>query len=166
MNRFFLFFVVIFTFVSCAESKKETVVESQIDEITFNATKLPKKLELDPKAIVILDEWPEYKALNAGIDGMYNAENNEDLRLTLDQIIEAQKELEKSTYPIEFNKPHIKSRQIVIKTFALKTKAAIEYNTDILEPATEMISAFNNYRNQFNMIVNNTLDTNLILQNE
>ncbi|MCK0155899.1 hypothetical protein MWU65_01830 [Cellulophaga sp. F20128] len=166
MNRFLLFFVLIFAFISCNESKKEGVKEELENEITFNATKLPKKLELDSKAIVILEGWPEYKALNTGIDGMYKAENNEDLRLTLDQIIEAQKQLEKAVYPVEFNKPHIKSRQIVIKTFALKTKAAIEYNTDILEPAIEMITAFNNYRNQFNIIVNNTLDTNLILQNE
>jgi len=166
MNKFFLFFVLIFSFFSCNETKKEAVGEDQANAITFNATKLPKKIELDPKAIVILEEWPEYKALNTAIDGMYKAENNEDLRLTLDQIIEAQKQLEKAIYPDEFNKPHIKSRQVVIKTFALKTKAAIEYNTVILEPAIEMLTAFNNYRNQFNIIVNNTLDTNLILQNE
>ncbi len=163
MKRYVLFFISIFAYISCDEIKKEAVAEEQLTKITFNATKLPKKTKLDSKAIVILEKWTAYKSLNTAIDGMYKAENDEDLRMTLDQIIEAQKQLENSTYPQEFNKQHIKSRQLVIKTFALKSKAAIEYRTNILEPAKEMINAYNNYRNQFNIIVNNTLDSTLIL---
>ncbi|WP_303540032.1 MULTISPECIES: hypothetical protein [unclassified Cellulophaga] len=153
--------------ISCSDTKKETVKEEQVaDKITFNAKKLPKKIKLDPKVVAVLENWQEYKDFNAAIDGMYKAENDEDLRLTLDQIIDTQKKLEKSTYPEEFNKPHIKSRQTVIKTYTLKTKGAIEYSLDVLEPATELITAYNNFRNQFNIIANNTLDTNLILENE
>lgn len=167
MKRFSLFFILIFTFISCNETKKEAVKEELVaSEITFNAKKLPKKNKLDPKVVTVLENWQEYKNFNTAIDGMYKAENDEDLRLTLDQIIEAQKKLEASTYPEEYNKPHIKSRLTVIKTYTLKTKAAIEYSLVILEPASEMIDAYNNFRNQFNIIANNTLDTNLILQNE
>ncbi|WP_349664833.1 hypothetical protein IZU89_08060 [Cellulophaga lytica] len=167
MKPFFLFFILIFSVISCKNTKKETVKEAQVlDEITFNAKKLPKKIKLDPKVIPVLENWQEYKDFNTAIDGMYKAENDEDLRLTLDQIIEAQKKLEKSAYPEEFNKPHIKSRQTVVKTYTLKTKAAIEYSLDVLEPASELIVAYNNFRNQFNIIANNTLDTNLILENE
>ncbi|MEP0212258.1 MAG: hypothetical protein ABJD66_03515 [Cellulophaga sp.] len=167
MKRFFLFFILIFSVISCSNNKKETVKEEQVaDKITFNAKKLPKKIKLDPKVVTVLENWQEYKDFNTAIDGMYKAENDEDLRLTLDQIIDTQKKLEKSTYPEEFNKPHIKSRQTVIKTYTLKTKGAIEYSLDVLEPATELITAYNNFRNQFNIIANNTLDTNLILENE
>ncbi|WBU90891.1 hypothetical protein [Cellulophaga omnivescoria] len=167
MKRFFLFLIVIFSLVSCTNTKKEVVKEEQIiDEITFNAKKLPKKIKLDSKVVPVLENWQEYKDFNTAIDGLYKAENDEDLRLTLDQIIEAQKKLEKSVYPEEFNKPHIKSRQTVVKTYTLKTKAAIEYSLNVLEPASELINAYNSFRNQFNIIANNTLDTNLILENE
>ncbi|WP_077401058.1 hypothetical protein [Cellulophaga omnivescoria] len=167
MKRFFLFLIVIFSLVSCTNTKKEVIKEEQIiDEITFNAKKLPKKIKLDSKVVPVLENWQEYKDFNTAIDGLYKAENDEDLRLTLDQIIEAQKKLEKSVYPEEFNKPHIKSRQTVVKTYTLKTKAAIEYSLNVLEPASELINAYNSFRNQFNIIANNTLDTNLILENE
>jgi hypothetical protein len=81
----------------------------------------------------------------------------------LDDLVEKQKALEDSEYPPAFDLPQVRSRQRVMKTFILKTRAAVEYRVDATDPAVEMIEAYNAMRNQFNVIVNNTFDTKLIL---
>lgn len=166
MRMFLAFLGLFFMIVSCGETKKKVVVEQKEEGITFNAKKLPNKVKLDPKAVEILEKWPEYQEYNQSLDALYKVRNNEELALALDVIIEAQKQLRKSKYPDVFNKPHIKSRQKVIVNFTLKAKAALEYRTDPLGPVTEMIDAYNAYRNQFTVLVNNTLDTKHILEND
>ncbi|HZJ20127.1 MAG TPA: hypothetical protein VFD35_07215, partial [Pricia sp.] len=64
----------------------------------------------------------------------------------------------------EFDKPQVKSRQKVFKTYILKVKGDIFYRIDPQESVVEMIKAYNAFRNQFNVVVNNTLDTDLILE--
>lgn len=166
MRVFLAFFLLVFIVSSCGETKKKVIADQEEEGVTFNAKKLPNKVELDPKAIEILEQWSAYQEYNQSIDALYKIRNNEELALALDQIIEKQKQLKKSKYPEIFDKPHIKSRQKVIMNFTLKAKAALEYRTDPLLPVTEMIEAYNAYRNQFTVLVNNTLDTKHILEND
>jgi len=166
MRIFLTYFILIFSLISCNETKKELVVEQKEEGITFNAKKLPNKIKLNPKAAVILEKWPEYQTFNQNIDALYKVRNSEELAFALDEIIESQKQLKTSKYPAEFDKPHIKSRQKVILNFTLKAKAALAYRTDPLLPVTEIIEAYNAYRNQFGVLVNNTLDTKHILEND
>jgi hypothetical protein len=87
----------------------------------------------------------------------------DDLLLIVEDFVEKQKVLEASEYPEEFDKAQIKSRQKVLKTYILKLKAALEYRSDVYEPMSEMITAYNALRTQFNVTVNNTLNTKLLL---
>ena len=135
-----------------AISNQELVVDS-----------LPKRVAMNSKALTILRGWPEFNTLDASFDALYRAENREDLVLIMGDFVEKQKVLAASEYPTEFDTPQIKSRQKVLKTYILKSKAALEYRTDLLQPTTEMIVAYNALRRQFNVTVNNTLDTDLIL---
>ncbi|NNE02190.1 MAG: hypothetical protein HKN52_03405 [Eudoraea sp.] len=162
MRKIMLLVLVVLSAVSCKENTND-IADNDIDPITLELKKLPKRAAVNAKAAAILKDWVAYNAFNTTFDGLYNVENMEDLDLVLEDLIEKQKELAESEYPMEFDIPQIKSRQKVVQTFILKTSATVEYRTDPTEPAIEMINAYNALRNQFNVIVNNTLDTNLLL---
>ena len=86
------------------------------------------------------------------------------MALTIDDLIEKQKELVASEYPEKFDIPQIKSRQKVFRTYILKIKGDLYYYQNPEESIMQMFEAYNAFRNQFNVVVNNTLDTNLILE--
>ncbi|MBD1261558.1 hypothetical protein HZY62_13215 [Maribacter polysiphoniae] len=165
MHKFLVVLVVFLVSVSCKEKKDETGGEdaSRYEIVT---DKWPKKLAVDPKAEAILKQWPEYMAMDVGFDAIYNAANKEDLSLTIDDLINEQKLLEDSTYPKEFDSPQIKSRQKVFKTYLLKVKGDLVYFLDPETSVHEMIESYNIMREQFNAVVNHTLDAKLILDQE
>ena len=149
-------------FFGCKKDVKPEVVDNAIPEfVTFKNTL--KTQEFNTKARAILDSWLEFKELQNSFNLMYRAENNEDLVLVIDDLLEKEKALRESEYPEEFDKTQIKSRQKVLRTFLLKIKASLAEKTDIEKPIKQMLLARNAFRNQFNIIVNNELDTKLIL---
>ncbi|NHF60497.1 hypothetical protein FK220_014170 [Flavobacteriaceae bacterium TP-CH-4] len=162
MRRFFFFWASLLLISSCKQEQSETVAS---DTVSFEITteKWPKKTALNAKAQSILNDWVEYKALETSFDVLYTVENREDLSLVIEGLIEKQKELESSEYPTPFDKPQIKGRQKMFKTFVLKVKGDLIYRLDTENSVLEMIAAYNAFRDQFNIIVNNTLDTKLIL---
>jgi hypothetical protein len=128
----------------------------------FSIDSLPGRMALNAKAAEIVKGWAAFNALDTGFDALSTVENHEDLVLVMDDLVERQKELESAEYPEPFDMPQVKSRQKVMKTFILKTRAAAEYRIDATPPAIEMMKAYNALRSQLNVIVNNTLDTQLI----
>jgi hypothetical protein len=132
-------------------------------ELEFDVQKLPKKSILNNGAKTILETWAEFNDLDMAFDGLYAVENYEELILLIDEFIEKQNALAASTYPETFDKPQVKSRQKVFKTYILKVKATLEYRKNPLESTIEMVNAFNDLRNQFNVLVNYNIDTKMIL---
>lgn len=165
MQKVFVFLVVLAVLLSCKKDKKRSAL-NEIAETEFNIEKWPKKTVVNAKAMQILNEWPEYTAFETSFERIYGVENTEDLALILEDLIEKQKLVAEAPYPEPFDKPHIKSRQVALKTYILKTKGNLEYRLDPHEPIVEMITSFNALRNQFNVIVNNTFDAKLILEEE
>lgn len=165
MLKIRLLFLTILFFVSCNDGQNQQADTPDISA-AYDFSQLPKKVPTNAKANAILKDWEAYGIFEASVDAVYKAENREDLLLTIDNIIEKQKELETSDYPETFDQPQVKSRQKVFKTYILKVKASLEDRTDVLPPTKEMIQAYNAYRNQFNVAVNTALDINLILDDE
>lgn len=148
--------------ISCKE-KVEEAVNDDTSGYELSTEKWPRKYMVNTNANLILKEWPEFNALEVSYDAIYNIANRDDLSLNIENIIESLKLLEDSTYPEQFNKPQIKSRQKVFQTYVLKVKGDLIYRLDPQESVLEMINAYNALRKQFNVIVNNTLDSKLIL---
>lgn len=163
MRKVFVLLTVLAVLLSCKKDQKQNEIGDNIEQ-EFNMEKWPKKTLANTKASVILEEWTEYVDFQTSFDRLFIMENSEDLALLLEDLIEKQKNLAESEYPTEFDKPHIKSRQVALKTFILKTKGSLEYRLDLQEPVIEMIESFNALSNQFNVIVNNTFDAKLILE--
>ena len=158
MRKLFVLGLILLLVFSCG--KKQSSEQSiETDELEFDVQNLPKKSTLNSGARTILETWAEFKDLDIAFDGLYAVENNEELILLIDEFIEKQNALVVSNYPEIFDKPQVKSRQKVFKTYILKVKATLEYRKDPLEPTIEMVNAFNALRNQFNVMVNYNLDT-------
>ncbi|MBT9186699.1 MULTISPECIES: hypothetical protein [Zobellia] len=162
MKRIFFFGLALLTIMACKEQKQELVVE---DTATYEIgnEKWPKKLPIKPEAQAILKDWIEFASFETSFDALQTVANKEDLSLVIEDMITKQNQLAESTYPKEFDIPQVKSRQKIFKTYMLKVKGDLYYRTDPNESLLQMIEAYNAFRNQFNVVVNNKLDTNLIL---
>ncbi len=160
MSKMFVFLIVSMLVFSCRDAVSDTakVQESGWEIVTDS---LPKMTRVDPKAQSILDNWKEFAILERSFDRIYTTEFREDFVLTVEELVENQKKVENGEYPEAFDIPQIKGRQKVFKTYVLKTKGDLEYRQNPKESILEMITAFNDLRNQFNVVVNNTLPEEL-----
>lgn len=155
--------LVVFSVLWSCKKTEPAPSETSGEELAFNYQKLPQKANINPEATAIVETWEEFKALNTSMDVLYKATNNEDLALAIDDLIEKEKNMEAGQYPELFNTFQVKSRQLVLRTYLYKTKAAILENQPTTEPAVQMLDAYNAIRTQLNVIVNSQLDKNLIL---
>jgi hypothetical protein len=145
---------------SCKDAVSETA-KVQESGWEIEADSLPKMTRVDPKARSILENWKEFAILERSFGRIYTTEFREDFVLTVEELVENQKKMESGEYPEAFDIPQIKGRQKVFKTYVLKTKGNLEYRQNPKESILEMITAFNDLRNQFNVVVNNTLPDEL-----
>lgn len=160
MSKMFVFLIALLLVSSCKDAVSDTA-KVQESGWAIAADSLPKKSKVDAKAQVLLNEWKEFIEVERSFDKIYTAEYREDFVLTIEELIENQKKLEASEYPEVYDIPQIRGRQKVFKTYILKTKGNLEYRQDPKQSILEMIKAFNDLRNQFNVVVNNTLPVEL-----
>ncbi len=161
MSKKFVFLIVPLLFVAC-KNAPVAFEDSQDTGRTLDKSELPRKSTVNAKATTILRKWKEFTIFETTFDRLYTSENREDLILVTEDLVEKQKALEVSVYPAEFDIPQIKGRQKVLKTYILKTKGDLEYRLDPENSLKETIQAFNALREQFNVVVNNTLPEDLI----
>ncbi len=161
MQKSIILGVLALFFCSCAQDKKE---EAKNDTLAvFHAEKLPTLLNISQNAMDILKDWPEYNALETSFKALYHVKDNDGLSVVIDDLVEKQKLLEASTFPVKFDTPQVKSRLKVFKTYILKVKANMGYGIDTEIPLKEMVEAYNAMSDQFMVTANNTLDTQQLL---
>lgn len=151
---YLLLFLIAF---SACKDEKLITDEADASGSTIATETFPSKLVLNAKSQEVVKDWSAFSAFDLNFDRIYKAAYREDLVLIMDDLVENQKKLEASNYPEPFNIPQIKGRQKVLKTYILKVKGDLEYRQDPSVAIGEMIAAYNNFRNQFNVEVNNTL---------
>ncbi|GMN10353.1 hypothetical protein MTsPCn9_31810 [Croceitalea sp. MTPC9] len=162
MQKLLTYFLLTLIILACKKEVKPDV----IDDTSTQFVSFPNRPEiqnLNPEAQAVLSKWPEFQEFQNSFEVMYRAQNNEDLVLAIDDLLVKEKALRDGTYPEEFDKLQIKSRQKVLRTFLLKMRASLAEKTAIDEPIKQMLVARNAFRDQFNIIVSNKLDTKLIL---
>ncbi|MEC8832594.1 MAG: hypothetical protein VX772_09555, partial [Bacteroidota bacterium] len=157
MRKLLSILVLLSVLASCKKTEK-AAVEVNTEDLEFNYQKMPEKAEINPEATAIVENWRQFKDLNASVDVLYKATNNEDLALAVDDLIEKEKRMSEGGYPEPFDSNQIKSRQTVMRTFLYKVKASIMENQPTTEPTIQMLEAYNNMREQLNVIMNSQLD--------
>ena len=165
MRSVFILGALFLTFFSCNTKEKE-VSSAQNQIVKIETKKWPKKTIITGEAATILGSWPEFNAFDSSFDPLYKIEGKEDLVLVIEDLIEKQKLLAKSTYPEEFNVPQIKGRQKIVLTYLLKIKGDLEYQLDSEKSIIEFVTAYNAMRKQFTVLLNNQLNNKLILNEE
>jgi hypothetical protein len=161
MKKVLLIIFIILGYTSCGEQKSDAVKDDVAKDLV-DLKKLPKKVEPSTAAVEILKDWTEYNALNGTIISFYSAETEEDLTVLIDGLIEKQKLLEASNYPEQFNRPDVKGRQKVFKTYILKVKSNMLYDINPREAVIEAVEAYNAFNNQFSIVLSSKIDTELL----
>lgn len=157
--------IIIFFFgiaLGCKKEGKQDLTDENT-KVFFTFQDMPKSQEIDNEAKEILKDWKEFQELKSSFEVLYRASNNEDLALAIDDLLEKEKTLREGDYPEVFDRPQVKSRQQVLRTYLLKAQASITDQTDVNEPMKEFLLANNAWRNQFSLLVKNKLDVKLIL---
>lgn len=165
MKKLWVFILIPLLIFSCKQ-KQDTGLSEDDSAVEFKADELPVRHRVNAKSAEILRGWVEYNAFETSFDAVYSATNREDLILTIDNLIEKHQQWYISDYPVEFDKAQIKSRQKVLRTYLLKVKSSLEYRTDFQAATEEMIESYNALRNQFDVMVNSTLDIKLLSDEE
>ncbi|MEN8789280.1 MAG: hypothetical protein ABF293_09305 [Flavobacteriaceae bacterium] len=165
MKKLWVFILLSLLIFSC-KPKQDTGLLEENPSMEFRADELPQRNRVNSKSAKILNGWVEYNAFDASFGAVYNATNREDLILTIDDLLEKQKIWYSSAYPDQFDKAQIRSRQKVLRTYLLKVKISLNYRTDFQAATVEMIDAYNALRNQFDVMVNSTLDPKLLSDEE
>lgn len=157
--------IIIFFFgiaLGCKKEGKQDLTDENA-KVFFTFQDMPKSQEINNEAKEILKDWKEFQELKSSFEVLYRASNNEDLALAIDDLLEKEKTLREGDYPEVFDRPQVKSRQQVLRTYLLKVQASIIDQTDVNQPMKEFLLANNAWRNQFSLLVKNKLDVKLIL---
>lgn len=143
--------------------QKEALEAPSVIEEEIQA--LPDLVPLEPEAREILNIWPQYVSLENRLSTLPDVKNREEMELLLEELKQICKQVEDNAFPAPFEKPSVRSRIKVLRTYLGKLEAANYYRLDYQEPVSELMEAYNAIRQQFNVIVNNTL-TSDVFENE
>ena len=165
MGKYSVWLWVCVTFFACRNQNEGEVATDEAPE-SFSFQNLPQDATLDEEVTTLVADWQEFKAMESSYAILKRATNTEDLMLAIDDLIEKEKALAEASYPEQFDKLQIKSRQQVFRTFLYKVKGNLNDRRDVNKSMEEMMLAYNAYKNQFDNITNNTLDPKLILNEE
>ena len=160
MSKILVFLIVLLLFSGC-NTKVEEAQETPQETSALDAEELPAPAQIDAGAREMLNGWAEYQSLEERMAVLREARNEEEMKLLLEELNQICKRLEESTFPEAFEQPAVRSRLKVIRTYLGKLDAALFYRLDYQEPLLELMQSYNSLREQFNVIVRNTLSPEL-----
>ena len=155
------FFLLLGLLLSGCQSSGDKAVESAGEVPPVELQELPPAVRIDPMAREVLDGWPQYQSLERRMPGLVEAQNEEELKLVLEELDQICEQLEQNAIPEPFERPSVRSRIKVIRTYLEKLQATLYYRLPYEEPMRELMEAYNALGSQFNVIVRNTLTPEL-----
>lgn len=154
--------LVILSLLACGDRNEAETTATDVPD-SIEVGELPAITRPNRGADEILKQWPEYNALDNALQSLSTISSRSEVNIVLDNVKEKLELLEASEFPEAFDTPRVKSRLKVMRTYLLKTKATMVYGDDPVPPVKDLWEAYGNLIRQFNVIVNNNLDTKLIL---
>jgi hypothetical protein len=160
MTKFVFFALSLLVLTGCrspeqgAQEETGSVIEAEIRA-------LPELVQVDPQAREVLDSWPQYISLENRLSALPGVRNREEMELLLEELNQICLQIEENAFPAPFETPSVRSRQKVLRTYLGKLESANHYRLEYQEPISELMDAYNALRQQFNVIVRNTLTPDL-----
>ena len=118
----------------------------------------PAPLPLSARAQAGVARWAAFTGLQQRMEALYRTQGKEDLELLLEELVEGCKELEGSEFPENFDRPSVRSREKVFRTFLQKTQADLHYRVDPHESLYQAVEAYNAFCEQLNRVAAGNLD--------
>lgn len=156
MAKISVFLIALLILAAC-NTKAEEASETPAEVSESGELSLPATAQLDPGARAVLDGWAEFRSLEDRMAILAETRDEEEMKLLLEELNQICQRLEESTFPEVFDEPSVRSRIKVIQTYLGKLDAALFYRLDYQEPLKELMTSYNALREQFNVIVRNTL---------
>ncbi len=122
---------------------------------------LPPTLALSAQVQDSIQGWAALANLQQRMESVYRTQEREELELLLEELVVACRELETSEFPVTFNRPSVKSRLKVIRTFLQRTQADLHYRLNPRESLAQAMVAYNAFREQLNRVAAENLDPTL-----
>lgn len=160
MSKISVFLMALLVFSGCNSKVEQTPEASEVASAA-DVQDLPEVARIDAEARQILDEWAEFRSLEDRMAVLREAGNEEEMKLLLEELNQISTRLEEGAFPEAFEGPSVRSRLKVIRTYLGKLEAALFYRLAYHEPLRELMVSYNALREQFNVIVRNTLSPDL-----
>lgn len=160
MRNFFFVVVLAMLAPGCGSPEKKDGEPLQ-PEVWAGIPDLPDPVPIEPAARAVLEEWPQFLSLEERIAALAGSGSREELELLLEELNQIGQQVEENAIPKPFERPSVRSRLRVVRTYIGKAGAALLYREDYGEALRELMQAYNALREQFNLIVNSTLNPEL-----
>ena len=136
--------------LGCGETEEPEAPEQPETQLVELA--MPQPVSLRPRVTQMLEGWTAYKDWAERMDGLLNAEDGGEILLLTEELLELSQDLETSEFPEEADKPSVRSRIRVVRTFLLKLKEDFHYQLNYRESQLLAAEAYNALREQFNRL--------------
>ncbi len=134
----------------CGDAETQETSEEQETQVVELA--LPQPVNLRPRVTTMLDGWTEYKDWATRMDELLKTEDGGEVLLLAEELLELSQALETSEFPSDADKPSIRSRIRVVRTFLLKLKEDFHYQLNYRDSQLLTAEAYNALREQFNRL--------------
>lgn len=165
MRKIILFSFICLFGLGCKQKEASQEKAEPVDTF-FDATSLPKLVDVRSEATVLLNDWTVFMDLQRIVDRLYTVVNDEDLTLVLAELEAQIKVLNATPFPEAFDDPSVKSRINVFKTFVLQTQAKLTYAMPTMDDGKTMVHAFNAIKEQCSILVSNTFNEKLLINED
>jgi hypothetical protein len=155
------FFLLACLLLSGCQSSGDKAADSEGEAPPVELQELPEAVRIDPQAREVLEGWPQYQALERRMPGLAEAQNEEELKLVLEELDQICQQLEENPIPEPFEQPSVRSRIKVLRTYLEKLEADLYYRLSYGGTMRELMESYNALGSQFNVIARNTLTPEL-----
>lgn len=123
-----------------------------------DSVQLPPTVALSAQVQAGAEGWAALSDLQQRMEAVYRNPEKEELELLLEELVVACRELEASEFPATFDRPSVKSRLKVLRTFLQKTQADLHYRLSPQGSLAQALEAYNAFREQLNRVASDNLD--------
>ncbi len=157
--KYFVICMLLILMISCTGKKKDQATDTMKKDTLEVAQKMPVLRNISARVSPAIASWGAFKGFSAEIRNLRDFKGD-DIFSVVDELIEKEKSLNSSGVPEKLNIASIKSRIIVLRTYILQTKAAIddrEKKEVIAAQKIKIINAYNALLKQFDEAMQGSL---------
>ena len=151
-----LFWTLCLLLAACGDTPAE-VAEAPVQEAP-EPLAIPSPVALNAEVQRMIGPWSEFRDWSERMDVLLVTEGEEDILLLTEEILELVKVLEESTFPDMADRPSVRSRIKVVRTFLIQLEADFHYRQDHRFTVKRLAEAYNALRGQLNRLPTMTLD--------